>query len=269
MQPGFNPIIAFVDLDDTLFQTKDKCPGTVSPDELVAASNASTGKPHSFTTAKQRSLLRWLQSGAVIVPTTARDVAGLRRCTLPFAAQGPAICGFGGTILGRDGIEDKAWTSHMNTVLHPAEGILGELKGKAMALGEGNGISLRATLLQENGLHLYLSVKPENASPGSMVRFAEVGRSLAALLPDGWRLHLNTVSMAVLPPGLSKQNAVRYFLEHHAEPDAVTLGFGDSLSDGGFMALCDWAAVPNATQIGRAFAGMIERFDESGFHEPS
>src|SRR5262245_14155520 len=86
-------VVVFLDLDDTLFQTLPKCPegGGFAP-----ATHDSSGRPASFMTPRQESLLHLLR-GATIIPTTARNLAAFRNVLVPFDSF--AILDFGGVIL--------------------------------------------------------------------------------------------------------------------------------------------------------------------------
>ncbi len=73
--------LVFLDLDDTLFQSRRKCPTEV---DLSPVAYLQDGSAHSFMTAKQRALWRLLESNATLIPTTARDLDALRRVELAF-----------------------------------------------------------------------------------------------------------------------------------------------------------------------------------------
>ncbi|MDO9353946.1 MAG: hypothetical protein Q7T55_09635, partial [Solirubrobacteraceae bacterium] len=69
--PGAPPLFVFVDLDDSLFSSARKCaPGEV----LQPAALLKNGATISFTNARQRALLAWLDRGATLIPVTARSV---------------------------------------------------------------------------------------------------------------------------------------------------------------------------------------------------
>ncbi|MBS2005343.1 MAG: trehalose phosphatase, partial [Cyanobacteria bacterium SZAS LIN-5] len=59
----------------------------------------------------------------------------------------------------------------------------------------------------------------------------------------------NGNNFALLPPFLSKERAVEYFLRELAPPHDCLIGIGDSRSDLGFMALCDYVVTPTRSQI--------------------
>src|SRR5829696_6733221 len=93
----------FLDLDDTILQTRLKCP----PDEPVhPAAHGRDGQPLSFITDRQRALLD-LFTAATVIPTTARNRDAYRRVRLPFRDH--AIIDFGGVILRPDDTPDPAW----------------------------------------------------------------------------------------------------------------------------------------------------------------
>jgi hydroxymethylpyrimidine pyrophosphatase-like HAD family hydrolase len=70
--------------------------------------------------------------------------------------------------------------------------------------------------------------------------------------PD-YVVHRNGNNLAILPKALDKANAVAHVtaLLRAEHGDIVTFGMGDSRSDARFMAACDYAIVPRATQLAR------------------
>jgi hydroxymethylpyrimidine pyrophosphatase-like HAD family hydrolase len=236
-------VLVLGDLDDTLFQTRRKCPGGC---ELFPVAYSRAGEPLSFATARQRRLFEWLTAGAAFVPVTGRNADAVGRVRLSFC--GYAITSFGGAILTPDGSCDPGWREHAAARAGEHAFALEGLRGAALARAAGDGVRLRATAVRDQGMPLYLSLKHEAGDAAALASFVA---GIAEELPGGWRVHLNGNNAACLPPWLAKEHAVRHFLEHVAPPDAVTLGFGDSHSDAPFLALCDYALVPSTTQLGR------------------
>src|SRR5687767_11844338 len=117
--------VVFLDLDDTVFQTRPKCP----PGEpLRPAALGRDGLPLSFSTPRQQTLLD-LFASATVVPTTARNLDAFRRVRLPFTSF--AVLDFGGVVLLPDGTPDPAW----DAIVRPqALALAGELKHLASVL---------------------------------------------------------------------------------------------------------------------------------------
>ena len=86
---------------------------------------------------------------------------------------------------------------------------------------------------------------------------AKVERDLAHLVPSGWRVHRNDNNLAYLPAWLSNRHAVGYLIEklRLKAPDAPVIGIGDSVSDVGFMDLCDFAMTPTQSQLWKHVGG--------------
>src|SRR5689334_914937 len=93
----------FLDLDDTILQTRPKCP---AGEPIHPAAHGRDGQPLSFITDRQRALLD-LFAAATVIPTTARNHDAFRRVRLLFT--GHAILDFGGVILRPDGTPDPGW----------------------------------------------------------------------------------------------------------------------------------------------------------------
>lgn len=237
------PVLVLGDLDDTLFQTRRKCPGGC---ELVPVAYGRGGEALSFATAKQRRLFDWLRASAAFVPVTGRNADAVARVDLAFG--GYAITAFGGVILTPVGASDAGWREQVAAHAAVHLPVLEELRRSALGRAARAGADVRATIVADQGMPLYLSLKHDAGGAAALASFVS---GFVDALPAGWRVHLNDNNAAFLPPWLAKEHAVRHFLEHIAPPDAVTFGFGDSHSDAPFLALCDYALVPAGSQLGR------------------
>lgn len=238
------PVI-FTDLDDTLFQTVRKCPDGAS-DSLRQMSTLEDGSASGFATLRQQHFLDWLRQGAVI-PVTARGKDVLARVDIE---QAPAICSNGGCIVGHDARHDAEWHEQLEIWARedvPVEGIYAALT--ATLASE----DFRHWVVSENGLPLYIVIKSNYHDETALAGLAD---RLADHLPRGWRRHLNGNNLAFLPGWLNKRHAVLYMMTKiRAErPNVPIIGVGDSLSDAGFMDLCDFAMMPTTSQLWRATA---------------
>lgn len=233
------PLI-LADLDDSLFQTRPKC-GDWPEAELRLMSRLADGSPSGYATPPQQALLSWLAQGE-LVPVTARARAVLARVDI---AQAPAICANGGCILLADGMPDPVW--HARLAAEAERGTAPAALYPALIAGLDED-AFRHWMVSEDGLDLYLVIKSNHGDVPALTALAE---SLAARLPEGWRIHANGNNLAFLPPWLSKRAAVRYFLEAvRAEtPGRLVIGIGDSWSDAGFLDLTDMAMIPTQAQL--------------------
>jgi len=233
-----NPVI-LTDLDDTLFQTLPKCPP--GQQGLRQMSSLLDGSPSGFATPMQQHFLRWLETGTVI-PVTARGRDVLARVTI---GQAPAICSNGGCILDGDGALDRVWHDRLETESRRVPPVGEVYRALTDSLCTER---FRHWAVEENGLTLYIVVK-SNAHDADELAVLE--QDLAPQVPSGWRCHRNGNNLAYLPPWLSKRHAARYMIDRirAARPDQPIIGIGDSVSDVGFMDLCDFAAVPTRTQL--------------------
>lgn len=232
------PLI-LTDLDDTLFQTLEKCPSDRRG--LKQMSSLIDGSPSGFATPMQQYFLRWIES-ATVVPVTARGRDVLARVAI---AQAPAIASNGGCILLADGALDLAWHENLAAQAANSAPVLDVYRLLTAPLCTTR---FRHWSVEENGLDLYVVIK-SNARDHEAL--AELEQELAATLPFGWRCHRNGNNLAYLPPWLSKRHAVHYMIEAvRAEtPDRPVIGIGDSISDVGFMDLCDFAMAPTRSQL--------------------
>lgn len=243
--PETPSVLIFADLDDTLFQTRPKCP----PDtEIFPMALDRAGLPRSFATQKQRRLFGWLTRDAELVPVTGRNSEGVWRVQLPFERY--AITSFGGVILTPGKVPHAAWAEHIERESRAHLEVLRALRQHTLELAAREAVNLRSNILDDHEIPLYLSIKHNEGDVEAVARFTGTLAESDAF-PAGWRMHLNGNNLACLPPYLAKEHAVAYFMEHLAEPGALTFGFGDSHSDAPFIALCDYAMAPTGTQLGR------------------
>jgi len=237
------PLI-LIDLDDTLFQTARKMADDVT---RYPASHDINGVVSGYQTSVQKNLLKWLLLGADVVPVTARSAQAFSRVALDFSDS--AICSHGGLILNPDRSVHQQWHSLMAARLGGYHDRLAELCEAALDIGSRHGLSLRGWVVEEAGQRHYVVVKHNNGKDGDLIFV--LGELRSAGLLEGMHTHSNANNLALLPIGLSKQAAVEHYLMLDRELHGVrpVLGFGDSITDLGFMNLCHFWSTPFNSQI--------------------
>jgi len=240
--------VALVDLDDTLFQTRRKCPPHLTNEQLTPLAFDRVGAPLGFATPRQAAFLRWLSDTALVVPVTGRSLDALRRVHLPFAA---AVCAHGGVVLGGDGLPDQDWATTMRRAGDADAEPLHELADAIAATARRLCVPVTPRVLREDGIALYVVAKHAD---GDAAELARVVDAAVPVLPAGWTGHRNGNNVALLPPWLGKRHAVEHLLPslRRAWPDLPFIGIGDSLTDAAFMARCDFAMLPVGSQLGTA-----------------
>ncbi|MCF5630279.1 trehalose phosphatase [Pseudomonas syringae] len=243
------PLI-FVDLDDTLFQTARKTPADI--EKHVATLDVS-GNANGYMTNVQKSFAHWLLAHSDVVPVTARSVEAYSRVKLPFTAG--AICSHGGVILDVMGRLDPAWNEQMKLTLAVYQSRLPELSAATLEIGQEMGFSLRGWVVEEAQLFHYVVTKHNESDDSILTQvLAEVQ---ARGLLDDMHVHGNGNNLAFLPEGLAKRYAVQEWLRRDKaiNGERPVLGFGDSITDLGFMDECHWWATPARSQLAKMFVG--------------
>src|SRR5215212_4908279 len=144
----------FLDLDDTILQTRPKCP---AGEAVVPAAYGKDGAPLSFMTDRQRALLALLSASATVVPTTARNLDAFRRVRLAFTDL--AILDFGGVILRPDGSPDPGWDAVVRPLAERAAPELQHSLREAQRFIEARGLGVNARLVGDFDMALYLVLK--------------------------------------------------------------------------------------------------------------
>jgi hypothetical protein len=237
----------FADLDDTLFQSLEKCGGS---EPLQAAAFLRDGSPISYMTEAQRAFFAFVSDGMTVIPTTARNVDAFRRVDLPFHSW--SVLDYGGIVLRPDGSVDDEWLARMRGAMQDALPGLRELAVLIDAHAEHTGFKGRARLIEDFDTPFYLVIKDPDKNPETLVPFeAEVVRPWLADGDRPYYIHRNGNNLAIMPNALNKAHGATYVMEklrgQHGE--IITFGIGDSKVDARFMAACDYAIIPTHTQL--------------------
>ena len=233
------PIFAFVDLDDSLLQTREKC--RQAP--LTEAAYDRTGAPLSFHTPAQIALLELLQ-GASLIPVTGRNLRALRQVRSPrFSSY--RITSHGALVLGPDEDLLPSWRAGLHHQASEWAGPLAEVAAIADELIATERLALRSRVIDDLGIPVYVSIK------GPPVELSLLAERIAPHWGTGV-VHSNDKNLALLPPFADKAAAVRHVMaeiEGTVEAPPVYIGIGDSLTDLPFLRLCHFALVPQHSQI--------------------
>lgn len=243
--------LVLVDLDDNLFQTARKM--TVKTAHV--ASTDVDGKPSGYMTDSQKHFIQWLLKSADVIPVTARSMEAFSRVRIPFSCG--AVCANGGIILDAHGQVDNAWHGFMGEQLMPYKKRFHELSSSLLSLGNKRGYSIRSWVVEELDTSFYVVAKHNNMTDSTLTDILDDVNALG--LAEDLVVHLNGNNLAFLPTCLSKKNAVLEILRRDESKcgKRSILGLGDSISDLGFMAQCDFWGTPSNSQITTTLLGGL------------
>ncbi|MBZ5792232.1 trehalose phosphatase [Burkholderia contaminans] len=247
-----NRPLAFVDLDDTLFQTIRKmAEGT----PRIPATLDVHGQPNGYMSPVQHAFINWLLATADVVPVTARSVEAYRRVMLPFV--GGAICAHGGVMLRPDGSIDQTWHGQMAESLRAFQDRLPALSEATLQIGRELGYSVRGWVVEEECLRHYVVTKHNETDDAVLAEVLAEVQSRGML--EDMHIHANGNNLAFLPNGLAKRSAVQEWLcrDREVHGERPVLGFGDSISDLGYMDLCHIWSTPARSQLAKVVEGLI------------
>lgn len=238
------PTFVFVDLDDTLFQTRIKCS---DHDRLEPVGYLKDGSALSFSNQRQRTFLAAMQAIGTVIPTTARDLDALSRVKLEFSHA--RIAAHGAVVLAPDGTLDREWARQVDRWADETKTVLESILARVEGRIQREGMDLRARLVGEHGQVHYFLAKSQSGD------LSDLDRLQHALGPEsierGLRVHRNGNNLALLPSWLGKEFAVEWVRDRYLPADVLLLGAGDSLTDLPFLRSCDFLVVPARSQIAR------------------
>ncbi|MFC4454633.1 hypothetical protein [Deinococcus sonorensis] len=249
-------VVAFCDLDDTLFFTGRKLEEAL---RVRVATVDRSGEPHSYMNRAQVYLLDRLLEGATLIPVTGRDPDAYGRLQLQFDSW--AILDHGATVLRPGGRPDQAWSTVMAEVLAEHTGALELAAQAARHISQLGNLDCEVRLHRVSGaeeLPLMVVIKHPYALQSSLDSMAAQLREWLQETRIELRTFANGNNLTLIAPEVSKEAAVRYVLQdlqEQADAEAetlLTLGLGDSVADVPFMALCDFALTPGQSQLMRA-----------------
>ena len=244
--------LVFVDLDDTLFQSARK----MGDENRYVATLDIHRNPNGYMRNTQKIFVEWLLANADVVPVTARSIEAYSRVTLPFTCG--AICSHGGVILLPNRYLDSDWHAQMCEKLDNHQRRLYDLSRRTLEIGEQLGVSLRSWVVEEEGLAIYVVTKHNEQNDNELKKVLSEVQSYDLL--HGFYIHSNGNNLAFIPNELSKRAAVLEWLRrdrvlHHERP---VIGFGDSISDLGFMSECHWWGTPQKGQLADLIWGNLK-----------
>jgi hydroxymethylpyrimidine pyrophosphatase-like HAD family hydrolase len=241
----------FVDLDDTLFQTPKKCREQT---DLRPAAYIKDGSVCSYTTAAQRAFLDLARREMTLIPATARNHDALRRVDVTFtsAFTSYAILDYGGVILEPGGTPDADWLHRMQAQMALALPGLRHIMQHIDDYQKTIGHTGRARLVEDYATPFYALIKDPDGQADNLARIEqEIVAPWVATEGADYFIHRNGNNLAILPKMLNKAHAVAHLHQRFKAEygDIISFGMGDSRSDARFMAACDYAIIPNGTQL--------------------
>jgi len=234
--------VYLTDLDDTLFRSLRKHPGT---DGLSRVTTANNGH-HGHMSAAQRAFFAALRETGEVIPVTARGSDAFARVHLDFGTS-RAILANGAVILDEAGRADPDWLSRTSRIGREAGPSLDAMRAFIGAeLGEG----FRSWIVEEYGTPVYFCVKMdatgETAVQDGLLALRE--RLVARFDLSGMWSHANGNNLSFTPIGISKRDACLHLIDRLGS-GVPLVGIGDSLTDLPFMSLCDFIVTPSGSQI--------------------
>jgi len=230
-------ILLFIDLDDTIFQTKEK-----NPVATIQVTFAPNSNKNSYMTESQHLFFELFnQSKNVkIIPTTARDFRQYHNTFFSQKLQSEtAILYFSGIIID-EGIEDEEWTAKIQKAFSQLKISIKQVLDNVQKIIEKN-----PQFSIYNVDNFYITIKANVDCPENLRE--SIFSQIRTLKTEEYFIHENGRQISLVPLFLDKYHAVNYLINKYKPK--LTLGMGDSLSDLPFMQDCDFMILPKNSQI--------------------
>ncbi len=239
--------LVLADIDDNFGHTVKKFRKYVGDENTLGTPIVidAAGKPLSYASEKQMAFARWLLSTATVTPVTGRSREKYLQVNLGFS--GHAIVSFGGLILLADGTPDPTWYEHIAAAARAEKDVIASYQADITRGAADISADLKVSRIVDEGLDLLIKV--QNTGEKAAEEMQQLSLVMQQLLPAGWTLHVNEGQLCAYPPFLGKELAVRYYLDNLAPAHSLLIGSGDSLTDVGFMSLCDMMLAPTQSQV--------------------
>ncbi len=240
-------IVFFTDIDDTLMQTKRKCP--VGDSELIVGARDRDGNALSFLTKKQLALFQCMSKNTTVIPVTGRNLPALERTDIKLDCAPFRITGHGAEVTDAGGQVPSGWC--------PPEGHKQQQEQLQILSQQVHGWikerpQLRVKLVTErDSVPVYLSVKGSRSTDNRQVLSAFIQQFSPVMKQWNWKIHSNGNNVALLPSFACKARAVRFVRQEIEKTSGnhLSIGAGDSHSDNDFLKECDFQMIPSNSQL--------------------
>lgn len=233
-------VIVFSDLDDTLFYAHRKC---LDLSGHKAATALSSGEVGAYSTPQQQALIS-LFNNSVLIPVTGRRMDSLNRVLMDF--QGYKIASHGAIVINHQNKLDPTWRLILDKEEPQWRNRMGQLKRQLELDIERLDIEVHVRIVIDQGYACYVCVKGDPLYLKLLINKTDKQGT------EGFIVHANDRNLAFLPPYASKRRAVDFLKQvfnNENNAHITFFGFGDSLSDTGFMSICDFQIIPSNSQI--------------------
>jgi hydroxymethylpyrimidine pyrophosphatase-like HAD family hydrolase len=236
-------VVTFSDLDDTLFQSSRKCQEVVGHKVAAVLPGGEVG---AYSTPQQQALISLLNN-SYFIPVTGRRTESLSRIQVSFNSY--KITSHGAIILNSGSVLHPSWRLVLDEEEPQWCDRMLSLKSEVEQYVKQYGLELRVRVISDMGYACYVCVK------GEPLHLQKLQTGVGAINSDGFNVHCNDRNLAYMPPYASKRRAVTFLkeiLKTETKEPITFIGLGDSLSDTGFLSICDFQIIPSNSQIAEA-----------------
>jgi hydroxymethylpyrimidine pyrophosphatase-like HAD family hydrolase len=188
-----------------------------------------------------------LLNNSYFIPVTGRRTESLSRIQVSFNSY--KITSHGAIILNSDNVLHPSWRLVLDEEEPQWCDRMLRLKSEVEQYVKQYGLELRVRVISDMGYACYVCVKGEPS------HLQKLQAGVGAINSEGFNVHYNDRNLAYMPPYASKRRAVTFLkeiLKTETKEPITFIGLGDSLSDTGFLSICDFQIIPSNSQIAEA-----------------
>lgn len=228
--------ILFLDLDDTLFQTKFR-----NKNGLYPATKTENSQNISYMTEYQNTFLNMILSleNIKIIPLTARILDQYNRTFISKNKKITLVSLYFGGLILENGIKDIIWEEQIKNNYEKMKLPLNQMYESILEFLDKS--KFRISILD----NYYISIK--NKDKKSETENIFLLEKIKEIITDEYFIHFNNNNIAIVPNFIDKKEVAKYFISKYNPK--MTIGMGDSISDFNFMSICDFKIIPSKSQI--------------------
>ncbi len=243
--------ILFIDLDDTIFQTKRK-----NATGIIPVTQHENPNNISYMTKAQDIFtdIFFSYPDLQIIPVTARNTQQYNRTYLSKDKRINTFVTCFGADIHNQSLIDSYWKDYIDDKYVKLKPSLNILLENILSIEYKDNFNIS---ISENR---YIIVKNKSKDVNVFTnQNQDMKNEILKFLSNDYFIHFNSNYLSLIPKFIDKKQAVEYLINKYNP--TLTIGAGDSISDYGFMSLCNYKIIPSNSQIEKLLLNNKKNFE--------